>query len=991
LLQFSSGAFSRSTPATFEPAPGQLETARANELRWVEVNGIRMALFEGASKNWLRRTTEFDHQPEWAPSDSQPMNVVADSEPAPDGMTTADRLASPGAPGRGPGQNVSLSAGRWTLSTYARSASDDFPGLQMMRAFVTDTALSTLSTETWRISADWDRVALPITTTTTALASVGISHASGWPSPNTEALIAPDVALWGMQLEERPFPTSYIPTSSESALRSADTLIIASPPPWIYQGMWQVDVRPLFSSAELIANWQHTLFSFGAAAAISLEAGAEGRAKIRIQSQSNIFRSPDLTWTRGDVLRLTFDMSSKTVTISGADQGDGSYTFAPVAFPIGPMRVGSAAAPGAEAFAAMSELRQVSAPTEKCTQDPSCTCGDGVLDEHEECDPALDVRCSEECAWESWIDECPYCRNGQVCPSQPNGAAFGQDPSVRICVPSAVDCAVACGDSYDAPCGKCIKQPDCSAASCGSATDDGTGHLCTQVCPPGTYGCLLDSDCGEGTHCIQDETGRSQCSAPLTTGGVADKYLEPGTDADGKLCFLGPLCESCAATCSGRCNLIGECLPQGPACPEQCTSGCDPQGTCLVEAPPEWPLGEPILPSDVVPPPAGMLTVSDSGVASYSIPLTLPDGVSGHRPELSFEYNSRAGDGALGRGWSLGGMSAISVCEASPRVTSVYRGGPSLCLDGEPLLVKQPSGDRARNGVTYFTGLYENGYVVKGQWDKVDGKDNPFPSVGDGLKPHTWVPGREFTVHHEDGRTLYYGHASDDAFLLRGGHDPAMGPSSIRQWLLRRQTDRFGNTVEYRYQKARVGGAEAEAILRWIGYNGGSSEIALHYVGDDKQEGCADPLDPYCQLATDLQHFGRWQGGPFGHLMVLSRVDVRVSAQPVRSYSMGYEATELGGIRFLKTLQECGYAQGKRSCAPPLEFDYGNSNNSELLAHNPNGRTYNSSSKNVEAFLNYTKLHNLVFDANGDGRDDYVTPGDTGELLANTADTLQDF
>ncbi len=120
------------------------------------------------------------------------------------------------------------------------------------------------------------------------------------------------------------------------------------------------------------------------------------------------------------------------------------------------------------------------------------------------------------------------------------------------------------------------------------------------------------------------------------------------------------------------------------------------------------------------------------------------------------------------------------------------------------------------------------------------------------LNVDAWVPGREFTVHHQDGRTLHYGHANDDEFLLLGASDPAMGPSSIRQWLLRRVTDRFGNTIHYRYQKASVTvrapalynpkaqtyltnlvgkpvhqRLDSEAILRRIGYNGGHADLLL--------------------------------------------------------------------------------------------------------------------------------------------------------------------
>ncbi len=101
-------------------------------------------------------------------------------------------------------------------------------------------------------------------------------------------------------------------------------------------------------------------------------------------------------------------------------------------------------------------------------------------------------------------------------------------------------------------------------------------------------------------------------------------------------------------------RLESACL-RGPRVWTGANGAAMPRGSAWGPSPRSGPRGESVLPSDAVPPPAGALSVSDSGVASYVIPLTLPDGASGHRPELDVVYNSTAGDGVLGRGWSLGG------------------------------------------------------------------------------------------------------------------------------------------------------------------------------------------------------------------------------------------------------------------------------------------------------------------------------------------------
>src|SRR5437764_768250 len=43
----------------------------------------------------------------------------------------------------------------------------------------------------------------------------------------------------------------------------------------------------------------------------------------------------------------------------------------------------------------------------------------------------------------------------------------------------------------------------------------------------------------------------------------------------------------------------------------------------------------------------------NTGTASSSIPLALPPGPQGLRPDLSLRYHSAAGDGPIGLGWTL--------------------------------------------------------------------------------------------------------------------------------------------------------------------------------------------------------------------------------------------------------------------------------------------------------------------------------------------------
>src|SRR5437763_726979 len=59
---------------------------------------------------------------------------------------------------------------------------------------------------------------------------------------------------------------------------------------------------------------------------------------------------------------------------------------------------------------------------------------------------------------------------------------------------------------------------------------------------------------------------------------------------------------------------------------------------------------------------AGTFAVSSTGGATYLVPIWAPPGPQGVQPHISLSYSSQSGDGPVGVGWSLGGLSGISRC-----------------------------------------------------------------------------------------------------------------------------------------------------------------------------------------------------------------------------------------------------------------------------------------------------------------------------------------
>ena len=65
-----------------------------------------------------------------------------------------------------------------------------------------------------------------------------------------------------------------------------------------------------------------------------------------------------------------------------------------------------------------------------------------------------------------------------------------------------------------------------------------------------------------------------------------------------------------------------------------------------------------------------------------------PPGRRGVEPSLALTYSSRGGNGPLGVGWSLSGLSVITSCRRSPALDEAYGGTypDRLCLDGARLV-----------------------------------------------------------------------------------------------------------------------------------------------------------------------------------------------------------------------------------------------------------------------------------------------------------------
>jgi hypothetical protein len=87
----------------------------------------------------------------------------------------------------------------------------------------------------------------------------------------------------------------------------------------------------------------------------------------------------------------------------------------------------------------------------------------------------------------------------------------------------------------------------------------------------------------------------------------------------------------------------------------------------------------------------GSFSVTSTGEAVYTMPLVVPPGRAGMQPALAISYDSTAGEGPLGVGFSISGLSSIARCprnlaqdgEIQPVRDEQLE---AFCLDGKRLV-----------------------------------------------------------------------------------------------------------------------------------------------------------------------------------------------------------------------------------------------------------------------------------------------------------------
>jgi YD repeat-containing protein len=332
----------------------------------------------------------------------------------------------------------------------------------------------------------------------------------------------------------------------------------------------------------------------------------------------------------------------------------------------------------------------------------------------------------------------------------------------------------------------------------------------------------------------------------------------------------------------------------------------------------------------------GTFGVSQSGAATYHIPLWTPPGVGAVELDLALDYSSRSGNGTLGVGWSLSGLSSISRCNrtvaqdgAAGGVTNTV--ADRYCLDGQQL--KLVSGSPGIDGAVYATEVESFARVVANG------------VAGNGPL--------SFTVTTRNGLIYEYG-TTADARVSAGGS------STVRTWALSRIRDRAGagNSIALTYANDGLPGA----------YTHGTQRIAsITYPTTATGAGPFYRVDFSYSLRMTLDAPVGYRSGAVvrePYRLDAIRIQAIGATTPIKTYALGYQTAPTTGRLRLASVQECGASR----CLRPTTF------------------TYQDGAKGWQAFVDTGVAANaaaapMPLELNGDGIVDLLYPVSAGSGL----------
>ncbi|MCP3670958.1 MAG: hypothetical protein GY814_11110, partial [Gammaproteobacteria bacterium] len=289
-------------------------------------------------------------------------------------------------------------------------------------------------------------------------------------------------------------------------------------------------------------------------------------------------------------------------------------------------------------------------------------------------------------------------------------------------------------------------------------------------------------------------------------------------------------------------------------------------------------------------------------------------------------YNSRGGNGHLGMGWSLAGLSSITRCPATLAQDGFidgvdFDGNDRFCLDGQRLIAINDDpygapGTEYRTEIETFSQVTSHGSAGNG------------PSY--------------FIVKTKSGRTMEFGNSDDSKIEAQGKND-------VVNWALNRVADAYGNyyTVGYVEDNANGEFYPERVDYGWDAGQGSGSSVRFVYQprGDVRTGYVGGSVSRISQRLVDLKTYA--------------------GEGDVRDYRLYYEYGKVTNQSRLVSVTGC---DGKNQCFRASSFSWTNAsskfgNTSPSFSTAPN--TYFSNGEGED-------MGTRLADIDGDGLMDII-------------------
>jgi hypothetical protein len=325
----------------------------------------------------------------------------------------------------------------------------------------------------------------------------------------------------------------------------------------------------------------------------------------------------------------------------------------------------------------------------------------------------------------------------------------------------------------------------------------------------------------------------------------------------------------------------------------------------------------------------GSFRVTETGAAEYRIPIRVPPGIAGMEPKLALVYNSHGGNGLVGVGWNLEGLSAITRCPKTVAQDGV-RGGINYdwndryCLDGQRLI--PISGSYGADGTEYRTERESFIKVIS------------YGTAGNGP---AW-----FKAWTKSGQIIEYGNTADSMV-------EAQGKTTVRLWVLNKASDTKGNYFTVSYTEDNANGEYRPARIDYTGNASSSPAVIPNSSLRFEYELRSDQIPLY-------------QGGSLIKTTVrMTRIKAYAGAVQVNELRLAYDNAGPVGRSRLTSVTQCDVAA---TCLAPTTFAWNAQPNHYAAAE------WSSTAFNTNTGWFTTGLQSRVWpiDVNGDGLPDLL-------------------